>query len=281
VGASTPTSEYRLKVLNKIKELERMGRFDKDVEDDPPFDRLKKGEVDYSRRRLSSKIKAWWATKYSNRFFGKMLKKKQILIDDIVGLENLKNLKSGAVLTQNHFSPFDGVPIHVAMNKHFKKKKLYTIIREGNYRFPGIFGFFMRNCYTIPLASDYELLKEMKQAIDDVLKSGQFLLVYAEQSMWWNYRKPKPLKTGAATFATQNGVPLVPMFITMKDDATIDHEGMPIQRYTLHILKPIYPDPLKSEKENIRLMVETNEKMWKQCYEENYQIPLTYETEKK
>ena len=37
MGASTPTSEYRLKVLNKIKELERMGRFDKDVEDDPPF----------------------------------------------------------------------------------------------------------------------------------------------------------------------------------------------------------------------------------------------------
>ena len=70
------------------------------------------------------------------------------------------------------------------------------------------------------------------------------------------------------------------MFITMKDDDTVDQEGLPIQRYTLHILKPIYPDPLKSEKENIRLMVETNEKMWKQCYEENYQIALTYETEK-
>ncbi|MDD2209087.1 MAG: hypothetical protein PHW23_01130, partial [Bacilli bacterium] len=62
MGASTPTSEYRLKVLNKIKELERMGRFDKDVEDDPPFEKLKKGEVDYPRRHLSSKIKAWWAT---------------------------------------------------------------------------------------------------------------------------------------------------------------------------------------------------------------------------
>jgi len=279
VGSATQPSEYRLKVLNKIKELERMGRFDLDVEDDPPFDKLKNGEVDYSRRRLKSKFNAWLATKYSNYFFGKKIKKKEVIIDDIIGIENLKSLKTGAVLTQNHFSPFDGIPIHTVMNHHFKKKKLYTIIREGNYRFPGLFGFFMRNCNTIPLASNYELIKQMKQTIEDILKDGQFLLVYAEQSMWWNYRKPKPIKQGAANFAVHSHVPLVPMFITMRDSEQYDGEGLKIQRYTLHILKPIYPDPLKSEKENIHMMVETNEKMWRQCYEENYQIPLTYETE--
>lgn len=274
-------SEYRIKVLNRIKELEKAGRFDIDVEDDPPFEKLKKGDVDYPRRRLSSKLKAWFATKKSNQFFGKLLKKKQILINEVIGLENLKGLKGGAVLTQNHFHPFDGVPIHVTMNKRLKKKKLYTLIREGNYRFPGIFGFFMRNCYTIPLASDFELLKEMRQTIKEVLAKGNFLLVYAEQSMWWNYRKPKPIKPGAATFAVQNKVPLVPMYITMKDSNSFDQDGLPIQKYTLHILKPIKPDPLKNEKENILLMIENNQKAWKNCYEETYQIPLTYDTENK
>lgn len=30
--------------------------------------------------------------------------------------------------------------------------------------------------------------------MDKVLKDGHFMLIYPEQSMWWNYRKPKPLK---------------------------------------------------------------------------------------
>ena len=49
-------------------------------------------------RRLSSKIKAWWATKYSNRFFGKNAKEKQIIIDDISVLENLKNFEEWSVV---------------------------------------------------------------------------------------------------------------------------------------------------------------------------------------
>lgn len=41
-------------------------------------------------------------------------------------------------------------------------------------------------------------------------------VVYAEQSMWWNYRNPKPLKKGAFTFAAGSNVPVVPCFIPTK-----------------------------------------------------------------
>ena len=99
--------------------------------------------------------------------------------------------------------------------------------------------------------------------------------------MWWNYRKPKPLKMGAFRFAANNNVPVIPTFITMRDTEKFDAEGYPIQAYTLHILEPIYPDPELSVIENQKKMAEENFKVWKEVYEEAYGIPLTYTTVKK
>ena len=50
-------SEYRLKVLNRIKEYEKAELWDKDVEDDPETYELKPNMVDYLDKKLFSKIK--------------------------------------------------------------------------------------------------------------------------------------------------------------------------------------------------------------------------------
>ena len=112
--------------------------------------------------------------------------------------------------------------------------------------------------------------------MDVLLRRGEKVLVYAEQGMWWNYRKPRPLTNGAFKFAVTSNVPVLPMFITMNDSDIIGGDGFPIQEYTLHILEPIYPDPNKSDKENIEWMKNKNYEMWKNVYETTYGIPLTY-----
>ena len=55
------------------------------------------------------------------------------------------------------------------------------------------------------------------KAADTILKRGDFILIYPEQSLWWNYEKPKPLKNGAYKIASRSNVPVIPIFITMKD----------------------------------------------------------------
>ena len=70
----------------------------------------------------------------------------------------------------------------------------------------------------------------------------------------------------------------MPIFITMEDSETIGPDGFPIQRYTVHIEKPIYPDKNKSVKENADMMKEENARIWKEIYEETYSQPLTYDT---
>ena len=94
--------------------------------------------------------------------------------------------------------------------------------------------------------------------------------------MWWNYRKPKPLKKGAFTFAATNHVPVIPCFITMQDTDVMDPDGYPVQEYTVHISAPIYPDKKKSKGENAETMMQKNYEVWKEIYENTYGIPLVY-----
>ena len=129
------------------------------------------------------------------------------------------------------------------------------------------------------------------KAVDTLLQKGDFILIYPEQSMWWNYRKPKPLKHGAFKMAARNNVPVIPIFITMKDSNIIGEDGFPIKEYYVHIEKPIYPDVTLSEKENVEKMKNENSvaihirkgadfEVWKNIYEEFYGIPLEYTTVK-
>ena len=97
--------------------------------------------------------------------------------------------------------------------------------------------------------------------------------------MWWNYRKPKPLKPGGFIIAVKNNAPILPCFITMEDSNILGADGFYVQEYTIHISEPIYPDPKLNYKENVQMMQDRNYAVWKQIYETEYGIPLTYETE--
>lgn len=270
-------SEDRIKVLKKIEEFEKNGIFDQDVEDDPPSKPLMPDQVDYLNKKLKNKIATHFANKMAKRYFDKEIKKGNLIIKDIIGLENYTAVKSGAIITCNHFNPYDNYVVFKAIEKLLGKKRLYKIIREGNYtNFPGFYGMIFRHCNTLPLSSNLETMKKFLQAVDILLKRGEKILIYPEQGMWWNYKKPRPLKSGAFKFAVTSNVPVIPMFITMQDSNKLAPDGSYYQEHTLHILPAIYPNPNKSAKDNAKAMAQKNYDLWKQVYEETYKIPLTY-----
>ena len=276
-------SQERLEVLKKIETLEKNGIFDVDVEDDPPTEPLKTEKIDYLREKKSSKLKRKFANQIGKKYLKNLLKNNKLIIKDVKGIENLKKVKSGAILTCNHFNPLDSFAIEkiFRMSGQDKNKKMYKVIREGNYtNFPGLYGFFFRNCDTLPLSSNTSTMIEFMKAVDTILQRGDFILIYPEQSMWWNYRKPKPLKNGAFKFATKNDVPVIPIFITMQDSDIIGEDGFPVQEYIVNIEEPIYPNEYLSIKENTEMMKNKNYEVWKEVYEKFYKIPLEYTTEK-
>ena len=274
-------SKDRLEILEKIKKLEESGIFDKDVENDPPTITLEPDDIDYLRTSKTSKIKSKMANQMAKKFLKDLLRDNKLIIKEVIGIENLQNIETGAILTCNHFNPYDSFTVEKVfrMAGEDKKRKLFKVIREGNYtNFPGMYGFFFRNCDTLPLSSNKRTMIKFIKAVDVILKRGDFILIYPEQSMWWNYRKPKPLKNGAFNFAARNHVPVIPIFITMEDSDIIGEDGFPVQEYTVNIEKPIHPDENLTEKENTEAMKEKNYEVWKNVYEDFYKMPLEYDT---
>ncbi len=71
-----------------------------------------------------------------------------------------------------------------------KNKTLYKVIREGNYTNFSLdfMDFCFRNCDTLPPLVQTKTMKAFIKAVDTILQRGDFILMYPEQSMWWNYR---------------------------------------------------------------------------------------------
>ncbi len=270
----------RLKVLARICQLEQEGRFDVDAEDDPPSLPLMPDKVDYLRTKHASRIKRKAAYMAAELFVTMLLREKKLVIKQVYGMENLNVVESGAVITCNHFNPYDCLTVEYLFKKSRQsgKKQLFKVIREGNYtNFPGFYGFLFRSCNTLPLSREKETMRNFLKAVDVILSRGDFILIYPEQSMWWNYRKPKPLKNGAFQFASKNHVPVIPFFIAMEDSERMGTDGFPVQEYTVFIEPPIYPRDGLSQREQMQEMREENAKVWRRVYEEFYQIPLAYE----
>ncbi len=276
----TEGHKNRLAILEKIAFYEKNGWFDRDVEDDPPTRPLQPGEVDYAKKKLSTKVKTFFANRVAHAYFEKLIRKGELVIREVKGIEHYRAVKGGAMLTCNHFNPYDNYAVFKAIEKDLPTRELYKIIREGNYTsFGGLYGYFFRNCNTLPLGENHRVLGELNEGVKALLARGEKILIYPEQGMWWNYRKPRPLKDGAFRFAAKNGVPVIPFFITMQDSDREDGNGFPIQEYTVHIHPAIYPDPTLSLRENSAAMRERNEQLWKETYEQVYGIPLTYAQE--
>lgn len=271
-------SENKLALLAHIEELEREGRFSEDAEENPPAPVLMPEDINYLPRSLKSKTQTKYAFKVARWFVNMLIKKKQLIIKEYKGIENLEKVADGAVITCNHFNAFDSFAIQLAFEQgKLKKKKMYRVIREGNYTgFPGFYGVLMRHCNTLPLSSNFKTMEKFIAAVDRVLEKNQFVLVYPEQGMWWNYRKPRPLQKGAFTFAARNNKPVLPVFITMEDSNVLDDDGFYVQEYTVHFCEPIYPDPNKKRAQNACEMRDKNYEAWKSVYEQTYGEKLTY-----
>ena len=270
-------SPARRDVLARIEAYEKEGKFHENVEGDPEAPVLLPEQADYLCKKFSSKLKRWIANFIGDHYFLNLIKKDILAIDGVTGAEYLAALADGAVINCNHFHPFDNYAIFHCIRKYLPQKYLYKIIREGNYtNFPGLYGFLFRHCDTLPLSSNRRTMMNFASAVNTLLKRGETILVYPEQEMWWNYRKPRPFKVGGFKLAYRAGVPVVPTFITMTDDMRLDGDGYPIQRLTLHVMPPIYPNKELGEKVGSQEMCDAAYAACKAKYEEVYGIPLTY-----
>lgn len=264
-------SPERLAILEKMKDLEAAGgdSFYQDLEPDPPGRPLEPEEVDFLKTKLSSKWKRFWANRLANHLHRKYRRELNM---KVVGEENLAAVTGGVIVTSNHFSVYENLAVKEVVERLPRKRRFFRVIKETNYFLPGMFGFLMRNSDTLPISANRKTARLFGEALEKILQNGDAVLIYPEQAMWWNYRKPRPYKPGAFFYAAKHNVPILPLFVTMEDQDVLDEYNFPKQAYTIHIMPPIFPDPDKTIRENEREMLEKNQALVENKYHEVYGI---------
>jgi len=195
---------------------------------------------------------------------------------EIEGLDNLKDIKNGAIITSNHFNPIDNMIIRKLIKKYYKKN-LYIVIQETNLDMPGFLGYLMNHLNIIPLSKSVNyIINTFKPELKKVLDKKNYVLIYPEEEMWFNYKKPRPCKKGAYQFALDSNVPVISCFVEMVNLEDDDNEQFKQIKYILHVLKPIYKDEKKSYRENIVYMANKDYEQKKECYEKVYNKKLDY-----
>ena len=185
----------------------------------------------------------------------------------VVGKENLKALKGrGAICVTNHVSFLDTLFARAAIGQF---RGFYTMAPWNNKT--GVGGWFMRHAGMWPFSPSLAATKRLMQEMEARLSEGKIVHFYAEQAMWVNYQKPRPMKDGAFYYAVKYGVPVLPVFFTFRKDK----KGR-MRRLTIHILPAVYADAALPRGRRIAAMKEAAEAAWQTCYEGAYGEPLSY-----
>ena len=266
----------RKAVIKNINKAAQSEDFYKKVEiNDPVLTTEQSREIveNYAKNRptFSYKVKAFFARRLAN-ILTLMLNRKT----EIIGIEKLKGLTTGAIITSNHFSPIENTCIR-KITKKLGKRRLNIVSQVTNLAMPGIVGFVMNYADTIPISDNFRYMHDSFEPIlRQLLKKDEFVLIYPEQEMWFNYRKPRPAKRGPFYYAARLNVPVVSCFIEMQDLEKMDTKDFHKVKYIVHILDVLYPNKEKSVKENSVLMCETDDRLKKEMYEKVYKKPLDY-----
>ena len=258
------------------QKLEKAGRFNED-EVENTFDGCEPVDenFDYLKRGFVARIKHWFYMR-ALKIYGRRINRGLTNLQ-VVGRENLRGIKGGYIVTCNHISKVDSFAVREAIGYDFK----FVAADFNNWK--GILGDIARNTGYLPISSKLNLamMRKFNQALTYFLRQGKPVLIYPEQALWFEYKKPRPLKNGTFHYAVKNNCPVVPLFITIKDkEARFDEQGRTnFGDYTVHILPPIYPCADLDNRANIEYMMDANFTAWRNCYEQTYGVPLTYDTE--
>lgn len=269
----------KVEVIENIKKAVEKNEFNRKVEiGDPSLTSKQKLEIltKYieNKDKLSYKIKNNIA-----RFIIYVVTNIQNKETEIIGIENIKNIKTGAIITSNHFNPLDSTVIQKVIKK-IGKNRLYIVGQEENLAMKGIIGFIMNYSDIIPISNQISYMKkDFKKILENQLKKNNYVLIYPEQEMWFNYRKPRTLKPGAYYYAAKNNVPIISCFVEIRETEKKDNSEFYKVKYIIHILPPIYSDTNKTAKENSIIMMEKDYKQKQMAYETVYKKKLNYKFE--
>ena len=197
----------------------------------------------------------------------------------IEGIEKVKRLKTGAIITSNHFSPVENAIVRYMILKA-GKKHLNIVSQETNLAMEGMLGYLMNYADIIPISNNRNyMVNFFEPQLKEMTDNKEFVLIYPEQEMWFNYRKPRPPKRGPFYYASKLGIPVINCFVEMIDTKKKLSDEFYDVKYKIRVLDVMHPDPEKTIRDNSIYMRDRDYALKKKAYERAYGKKLTYDFE--
>ncbi len=201
--------------------------------------------------------------------------------DKLIEIDGIENLPPNGrfIITSNHFNPLDNLCIKKVIKKAYRDEPA-IVIQATNLAAEGVIGELFNYLNHIPVCKSANYIRgEFMEQMSKTLNAGHPVLIYPEEEMWFNYRKPRPNRRGAFYFAAEIDVPIVPCFVEIIDTDKPDNDEFFESKYIVHVLPTIYPDETKSVRQNSIEMCEQDYKEKCKAYEEAYGKKLKYDFE--
>lgn len=187
---------------------------------------------------------------------------------------NIKDNR-GMIITCNHINKLDALVVRWALKRSgvLRGRQLKVMVADFNNQ-RGRLGEYMRAFGIMPFPSGHRLVRNFDRAVSYYLELGDCILVFPEQSEWWGYDRPRPLKNGAFYYAVKNNVPVLPLFITCrgagaKAAGAVGRAGRApaVKYFDVHIADVIKNEGTSiGDREKIKLMKEKNSLIWQEIY---------------
>ncbi len=197
--------------------------------DYPYYDHSRKRKTLQGMTRVLLYILVFWVAKIRTglRVHGRKVLK-----------ENKDLLKKGVVSCSNHVHFWDFIAVMYA-TRPFKPS---VLVWENNIR--GENGKLMKNVRGVPIPSKgIRALHAMSSQTCEHIKTGSWVHIYSEGSMWEYYMPIRPFKDGAAYYAVACDRPLLPMAFSYRRPGWIRRVIFKqIALLDLHIGEPLLPN---------------------------------------
>lgn len=265
----------KVKVIENIKQAVADGELNRKVEEGDAVmsEAEERAVIDKfykARKKKSFKIK--------NAAMRKVERAQQLAYNKLIKFDGIEYLpKNGRfIITSNHFNPLDNLCIKKLIRKAYRDEP-YIVIQATNLAAEGVIGDLFNYLNHIPVCKSASYIRgEFLERMGEILNAGHPVLIYPEEEMWFNYRKPRPNKRGAFYCAVELDVPILPCFVEILNTSKPDNDEFFESKYIVHILPPIYPDENKSVRQNSIEMMNKDYEQKKQAYEKAYGKKLDY-----
>lgn len=159
----------------------------------------------------------------------------------VVGKENLRAVRGGAVSVCNHVHTLDTLMVKNALGpfRTFHTGSYYLLKR-------GVLGRIFRAGGFLPVGTRFSDIKNLQDAVGELVAQGKIVNFYPEHALWPQYERLRPFQQGAFRYAVKFDVPVLPLFIEFRETKWRKLFHMK-KKVILHILPAVYPSSAEGE----------------------------------